>query len=146
MTMSVILKRLSIDDYQEIINLWAAAGLPFKPKGRDSWAMMAKEMQQEGVAYFGIYEENNLLAVGIANYDGRRGWINRVAVDPDRRGQGLAGMIIEECEKFMRSRGAVVMTALIEEINEPSISCFQKAGFICDRSWLYFSKRDSKDL
>ena len=145
MTMSVILKRLSIDDYQEIINLWADAGLPFKPKGRDSRAMMVKEMQQEGVAYFGIYEENNLLAVGIANYDGRRGWINRVAVDPDRRGEGLAGMIIEECEKFMRSRGAVVMTALIEDINEPSISCFQKAGFICEKSWLYFAKRDSQD-
>ena len=145
MTMSVILKRLSIDDYQEIINLWADVGLPFKHKGRDSRAMMVKEMQQEGVAYFGIYEENNLLAVGIANYDGRRGWINRVAVDPDRRGEGLAGMIIEECEKFMRSRGAVVMTALIEDINEPSISCFQKAGFICEKSWLYFAKRDSQD-
>ena len=143
--MSVILKRLSIDDYQEIINLWADAGLPFKPKGRDSRAMMVKEMQQEGVAYFGIDDENNMLAVGIANYDGRRGWINRVAVDPDRRGDGLAGMIIEECEKFMRSRGAVVMTALIEDINEPSISCFQKAGFICEKSWLYFAKRDSQD-
>ena len=145
MTMSVILKRLSIDDYEEIVNLWADAGLPFKPKGRDSRAMMAKEMQQKGVAYFGLYEESKMQAVGIANYDGRRGWINRVAVDPDRRGEGLAGMIIEECEKFMRSRGAVVMTALIEEINEPSISCFQKAGFICEKSWLYFAKRDSQD-
>lgn len=145
MTMSVILKRLSIDDYEEIVNLWGDAGLPFKPKGRDSRSMMAKEMQQKGVAYFGLYEESKMLAVGIASYDGRRGWINRVAVNPDRRGEGLAGMIIEECEKFMRSRGAVVLTALIEDINEPSISCFQKAGFICDRSWLYFSKRDSQD-
>jgi len=139
------MRRLSIDDYEEIVNLWADAGLPFKPKGRDSRAMMAKELQQESVAYFGLYEENNLLAVGIANYDGRRGWINRVAVDPDKRGEGLAGMIIEECEKFMRARGAVVLTALIEDINEPSISCFQKAGYICDRSWLYFSKRESRE-
>ena len=143
--MSEILKRLSIADYQEIVNLWADAGLPYKPNGRDSREMMAKEMQQEGVAYFGIYEESRLLVVGIANYDGRRGWINRVAVDPDRRGDGLAGMIIEECEKFMRAKGAVVLTALIEDINEPSISCFQKAGFICDKSWLYFSKRDFQD-
>jgi len=145
MIMSVILKKLSIDDYEQIVKLWADAGLPFKPRGRDSKAMMSKEMQQEGVAYFGLYENSRLLAVGIANYDGRRGWINRVAVDPDRRGDGLAGMIIEECEKFMRTKGAVVLTALIEDINEPSISCFQKAGFICDRSWLYFSKRDFQD-
>ena len=136
---------MSIDDYQEIVNLWADAGLPYKPNGRDSRAMMAKEMEQAGVAYFGLYENSRLLALGIANYDGRRGWINRVAVDPDRRGDGLAGMIIEECEEFMRAKGAVVLTALIEDINEPSISCFQKAGFTCDRSWLYFAKRDSQD-
>ena len=143
--MSEVIKKLSIDDYEEIVKLWADAGLPYKPNGRDSRAMMAKEMQQEGVAYFGLYENSQLLAVGIANYDGRRGWINRVAGDPDRRGDGLAGMIIGECEKFMRSKGAVVMTALIEDINEPSISCFQKAGYICDKSWLYFAKRDSQD-
>ncbi len=143
--MSEVIKKLSIDDYEQIVKLWADAGLPFKPKGRDSRAMMAKEMQQEGVAYFGLYENSQLLAVGIANYDGRRGWINRVAVDPDRRGESLAGMIIEECEKFMRTKGAVVLTALIEDINEPSISCFQKAGYICDKSWLYFSKRDFQD-
>ena len=143
--MSEIIKKLSIDDYEEIVKLWADAGLPYKPNGRDSRAMMAKEMQQEGVAYFGIYENSRLLAVGIANYDGRRGWINRVAVDPDRRGESLAGMIIEECEKFMSAKGAVVLTALIEDINEPSISCFQKAGYICDKSWLYFSKRNFQD-
>ena len=143
--MSEPVRKLSIDDYEEIVNLWADAGLPFKPKGRDSRAMMAKEMLQDGVAYFGLYEERSLLAVGIANYDGRRGWVNRVAVDPDRRGQGLAGMIIEECEKFMRSKGAVVMTVLIEDVNEPSITCFQKAGYVCEKSWLYFAKRDSQD-
>ncbi|MCH7948573.1 MAG: hypothetical protein IIC66_12335, partial [candidate division Zixibacteria bacterium] len=72
--MSEVIKKLSIDDYEEIVNLWADAGLPFKPQGRDSRAMMSKEMQQEGVAYFGLYENSQLLAVGIANYDGRRGW------------------------------------------------------------------------
>ena len=143
--MSEVIKKLSIDDYEQIVKLWADAGLPYKPNGRDSRVMMSKEMQQKGFAYFGLYENSQLLAVGIANYDGRRGWINRVAVDPDRRGESLAGMIIEECEKFMRTKGAVVLTALIEDINEPSISCFQKAGYICDKSWLYFSKRDFQD-
>ncbi len=143
--MSITVKKLTIDDYDSIVNLWGDAGLPFKPKGRDSRSIMAREMELPEVAYFGLYEDNDLVAVGIANYDGRRGWINRVAVDPDRRAEGLAGKIIEECEKFMRSRGAVVMTALIEDVNAPSISCFQKAGFVCEKSWLYFTKRDSQE-
>ena len=139
------IKRLTINDYDRIISVWLEAGLPFKPKGRDSKEMMTREMEQDGVAYFGMFENNQMIAVCIANYDGRRGWINRLAVHPDKRGKKIAGEMIAECEKFMRSKGAVVMTALIEEINSPSISTFQRAGYTCDKSWLYFSKRDSKD-
>jgi ribosomal protein S18 acetylase RimI-like enzyme len=139
------IRRLSIDDYDRIISVWLDAGLPFKPKGRDSKEMIQKEMAHECVAYFGLFENGQLIAVSIANYDGRRGWINRLAVHPDYRGQNIARELIAECERFMRSKGAVVLTALIEDINEPSISTFKKAGFVCESSWLYFAKRDSKE-
>ena len=139
------IKKLSINDYDSILNLWLEAGLTFKPKGRDSRSKMSKEMALDGVAYFGLYENQQLIAVGIANYDGRRGWINRLAVHPDNRGRNLAGTIIAECENFLRSKGAMVMTALIEDINSPSMSTFQKAGYACEKSWLYFAKRESND-
>ena len=41
------IKPLTIDDYDEIIRVWSDAGLPYKPKGRDSREMMAKEMQED---------------------------------------------------------------------------------------------------
>jgi len=137
--------KLTIADYDEIIRLWAEAGLKYKPKGRDSRASMTKEMALDGVQYFGYYENNQLIGVGLANYDGRRGWINRLAVHPDFRGRNIAGELIAECERFLRSKGAVVLTALIEDINEPSMTCFEKAGFACEKSWLYFCKRSSPD-
>lgn len=138
-------RKLTIEDYDNIINVWLDSGLPFKPKGRDSKEMISKEMTFEGVCYFGMFENDQMIAACIANYDGRRGWVNRLAVHPDFRGQNIAGQMIVECEKFMRSKGAVVMTALIEDINSPSISAFQKAGFVLGKSWLYFAKRDNKD-
>ncbi|HEX2897249.1 MAG TPA: GNAT family N-acetyltransferase [candidate division Zixibacteria bacterium] len=136
---------LSISDYDSIIRLWADAGLKHKPKGRDSKESMQKEMQLDGVCYFGYYENDKLLGVGLANFDGRRGWINRIAVHPDHRGRGIGGILITECEKFLKSKGAVVLSALIEDINEPSMTCFEKAGFDCEKEWLYFCKRESPD-
>jgi len=138
-------KKLSINDYNTIIRLWADAGLKHKPKGRDSRESMKKEMQLDGVCYFGYYENDALIGVGLANYDGRRGWINRIAVHPDYRGRGIGGALISECEKFLKSKGAVVLSALIEDINEPSMTCFEKAGFSCEKEWLYFCKRESSD-
>ncbi len=139
------IRKLNIADYDEIISLWAEAGLTFKPKGRDSQASMTKEMARDGVQYFGYCENSQLIGVGLANYDGRRGWINRLAVHPDYRGRNIAGELISECERFLRSKGAVVLAALIEDINEPSMTCFEKAGFTCEKSWLYFCKRSSPE-
>lgn len=139
------IRQLSINDYDEIIRLWSDAGLNFKPKGRDSKELITKEMALEGVAYFGYFESAQMIGVVIANYDGRRGWVNRLAVHPDFRGKGIAGKLIAECDEFLRSKGAVVLTALIEDINEPSMTCFEKAGFSAEKSWIYFAKRSSPD-
>lgn len=139
------IRKLSIDYYDEIIRIWAIAGLPYKPKGRDRKDMIAKEMANHNCAFFGLFEGDSMIGIGIANFDGRRGWINRVAVDPDYRGMGFAGEIIKECETFLKSVGAVVMCALIEEINYPSISCFQNAGYSLAPPIKYFTKRPSGD-
>jgi GNAT superfamily N-acetyltransferase len=139
------LRLLTIEDYDDIIRLWSDAGLPYKPNGRDSRIMMQKEMQFAGCAFFGLYENDRMVSVGIANFDGRRGWVNRVAVDPDQRGKRLAAIIIEQCEQFLREQGAVVMTALIEEMNAPSVSCFHHSGYRCEHNILYFTKRDSPE-
>jgi GNAT superfamily N-acetyltransferase len=144
--MELTIRRLTIDDYDDIIRVWSDAGLPHKPKGRDSRGMMTKEMAHPSVAYFGLFEDVLLIGVGLANFDGRRGWINRVAIDPDRRGIGLAGRLIDACEEFLRSIGAVVICALIEEVNTPSMSCFEKAGFRAEREYVYWTKRSSPDL
>lgn len=134
-------KELLIDDYDEIIRLWADSGLPYKPFGRDSREMVMLEMERINCSYWGIEDKDNLIACGVANFDGRRGWINRVAVHPDFRGKQLARLIIEACEKFLYKIGAVVICALIEEINYPSISSFQNVGYSCEKDFLYFTKR-----
>lgn len=143
--MDTKIKELSIEDYDEIIRIWAIAGLPYKPKGRDSKEMIAKEKLHATTCYFGLYIEDIIVGVAIANFDGRRGWINRVAIDPDYRNKGFAGKLISRCNEYLESVGAVVICALIEDINYPSISTFGKAGFELNKEILYFAKRPSDD-
>jgi len=140
------IRKLTIDDYENIIRVWSVAGLPFKPTGRDSREMMAAEMSLDACAYFGLLIDSRLVGIVIAQYDGRHGWVNRLAIDPDYRGIGLAGDLIETCEKFFERFGEVVVSALIEDENTPSMSCFKKAGFECYTSISYWSKRPRTDL
>lgn len=139
------IRTLTIHDYDEIIRIWGIAGLPYKPNGRDSKEMISKEMENSNCAFFGMFEDEKMIGVSVANFDGRRGWINRLAIAPDYRNRALAGELIAYCEKHMKKLGAVVMCALIEEINYPSISCFQKAGYNCEHPIKYFTKRPSTE-
>ena len=142
--MNTSIRRLSIADYDDVIRLWSNAGLPFRPLGRDSRESMTKEMALPQCRFFGLFDGDTMLGVAIANYDGRRGWINRMAVHPDYRGRGLAGQLVRECESFLESQGAVVICGLIEEVNTPSMACFEKAGYECLSNIKYFAKRQSK--
>ncbi len=139
------IRTLTIDNYEEIVCLWADAGLPFKPKGRDSREMMAIEMALPQTLFIGLYDHDTMIGVGIGNYDGRRGWVNRVAIDPDQRGKKLARLIIKKLEEFLYEQGAVIVCALIEDENYPSIACFQNSGYIFEKTIGYFAKRNSAD-
>ena len=137
------IRTLTIDDYDEIIRVWSDSGLEHKPQGRDRRELMAAEMDRPFCAFIGLFEDDRMIGLGIANWDGRRGWINRVAVDPDYRGKRLAGKIIKACEDFLYEQGALVICTLIHEFNEPSMACFENQGYRCEGEIKYFTKRNS---
>ena len=103
--MAASIRQLTIEDYDDIMRVWEIAGLPIKPLGRESRKYFTREMSNPNVAVFGIFVDDRMLAVGLANWDGRRGWINRVAVDPDHRGMGLGGRMIKVCEAWLKAQG-----------------------------------------
>ena len=139
------LRRLTIDDYDALINLWGDAGLPYRPLGRDTSEKIAREMARPDTAFFGIFEDGKMIATGLATFDGRKGWINRVAVHPDCRSRGLGSEIIVACEQFLDEIGAEIIGILIEDYNTPSMDLFGKHDYVFGEGIHYFSKRKSSD-
>ncbi|MBX5320624.1 MAG: GNAT family N-acetyltransferase [Candidatus Bathyarchaeota archaeon] len=140
------IRRLNINDYWELIRLWSKAGLPFKPKGRDSHGSIAKQMEANPDFFIGAFENEKLIGAVIASCDTRKGWINRLAVDPDFRHRGVAKALIAEAEKALRRRGIRIFCALIENSNSASKELFRKCGYVEHHDIIYFSKRDSNDV
>ena len=144
--MEYMIRPIDYCEYDDLINLWGRSGLTYRPHGRDSRETMQVEFQRAETAILGMYDGEKMIGAVIAAHDGRRGWINRLAIDPDCRGQGLAGQLIAESEAFLFGCGMKIIAALIEEENLPSISAFRKAGYIYGENILYFSKRTSQDV
>jgi ribosomal protein S18 acetylase RimI-like enzyme len=139
-------RRLTVADYDGIVNLWSIANLPYKAKGRDSREAIAAEIKLNPDFFLGAFDEERLVGVAVVSCDSRKGWINRLAVHPDFRRRGIAVDLIDECESVIRKRGLKLFCALIEESNEPSIRLFKKRGYVEHRDILYFCKRESDDV
>ncbi len=138
-------KYLTIDDYDEIVNLWKAAGLKFKPNGRDNKTEIEKQLKRYPDMFLGAFENDKLIGIVLLTDDGRKGWINRLAVHPEYRKKGVAQELIKKSEEHFRKKGIYLFAALIEDWNIPSMNLFKKMGYTFHKDIYYFSKRDSDE-
>jgi len=145
-TKNLVIRQFVLEDYVKVINLWIKSGLPYKPKGRDSFESIQKEMEK-GVAIFLLaLIDEQIVGTILGTHDGRKGWINRLAVDPDYRRQGVARSLLKTIEESFEKMRLEIVTCLIEAWNTDSMSFFEKMGYIKHQDILYFSKRKNPDV
>lgn len=120
--------------------LWAEAGLPFRPEGRDAPARMAEEVRRGSAVLLGAFFQGTLAGVVLLTDDGRKGWINRLAVKPSFRRRGVGKLLIAHGEALFRSRGRGIVACLIEDRNEASLALFQGEGYELRKDIFYLRK------
>jgi N-acetylglutamate synthase len=140
------IRSFKMEDYNSLIELWKTARLPFKPEGRDSKGAIESELKK-GIAIFLVAENGNrIIGSVIGTHDGRKGWINRVAVDPEFQRKGVAKELISKVEKKLDDLGIDIVACLIEDWNDTSMKVFEKLRYIKHRDVSYFSKRKNDDI
>jgi len=138
-------RRLTEADYDAVMRLWQHAGLTgVRPEGRDSREAFARQLAR-GQVVLGLEELGKLIGCVVATHDTRKGWINRLAIDPNHRRRGHALRLIRAAEDALRAQGMSVLAVLIEDWNDASLELFKKAGYHVDSDVIYVSKRDSAD-
>ncbi len=142
----ITFKDFSINDYDAVLKLWKLAGLPVKDKGRDCPEKIEEELKR-GIAHFILAQyRSELIGVALVTHDGRKGWINRIAVHPDYRRKGLARLLVEKAEKHLNEIGIEIVACLIEDYNTNSLLTFQKLGYVDFEGIHYLTKRKNPEV
>ena len=142
------IRRLGLEDYDELLALWQRAGLhSLKPRGRDSRAGLARQLASGVQTILGLEVDGQLVGMVVITHDSRKGWINRLAVDSDHRRRGYGDRLIVAAEEVLREQDIHVIAALVESDNPASLALFRKVGYLeIDPGIHYLTKRDSDDV
>ena len=133
-----------IDD---VLRLWRDAGLPIRPAGRDSREALTAQMALPYCRFIGARNERGgLVGAVIATHEGRKGWINRLAVETGWRRGGIARRLIEACEAWLFAQGVPIVAALVEGYNHPSQALFSACDYERDDTLVYFRKVRGPDV
>jgi ribosomal protein S18 acetylase RimI-like enzyme len=140
------IRKLTIADYPELTKLWKRAKLPIKLKGRDSRAHIAREIKQNPDFFIGAFDKDIMIGVVVASHDGRKGWLNRIAVEPDCRRQGVAQLLTHAGEKTLHRHGIKIIGLLIHEYNTISLKLAKKMGYVIHSDIIYLTKREGEHI
>lgn len=128
-------------DYDRVMELWTAGGLPLKPRGRDSRENIDRQTRLPNVRFLVAEDKGRVIGTILATHDGRKGWINRLAVDAGLRKKGIGARLVREAEAWLESQGMDILACLIEDDNAVSMAVFEKLGYKKHPEIIYFAKR-----
>jgi ribosomal protein S18 acetylase RimI-like enzyme len=117
-------------DSAAVIDLWQRCGLtrPWNDPLRDIERKLA--LQPE---LFVVGEINGqIVASAMAGYEGHRGWINYLAVDPACRLHGLGRRLMEYVEAELLVRGCPKLNLQVRSGNDAVLAFYRRLGYGVD--------------
>jgi ribosomal protein S18 acetylase RimI-like enzyme len=115
-------------DVDALLDLWKRSGAtPSVTETAQDVGRVVEASHAEVLVAVG--DDGRLVGSLIATFDGWRGNVYRMVVDPDLRRQALARRLTEEAETWLRAAGAKRLTALVEGDREVAQAFWESVGF-----------------
>ncbi len=128
--MSLSIRAVAEPDRAAVIALWERCDLTrsWNDPDRDIDRKLATD-----AAGFLIGETDAAIVASVmAGYDGHRGWINYLAVDPERQGEGHAAAIMTAAEELLRARGCPKINLQVRTGNATALAFYEAIGYAFD--------------
>ena len=108
----------------------AVDGRAFPPFWRLDDAGLQDALEATPVARFRVAAGGHgIVGYAICGRSGRRGYVQRLAVDPDHQGQGLGRALVVDGLAWMQRRGVTRAVVNTQYDNDGALSLYERLGF-----------------
>ena len=133
---------ISDDDILDVVALWERCGLT-RP-WNDPRADIALARSSATSAVLVGRQDGSIVASAMVGTDGHRGWVYYLAVDSERRRQGLGRRMMGACEAWAQGQGIPKMLLLVRGSNAETIGFYRALGYLLEDTVLLGKRFDGQ--
>ena len=126
----LIIRSYQIPDEPDVIDLWHRCNLVVPQNDPKKDIKMKLQVQPE-LFFVGVIL-SRIVSTVMSCYDGHRGWLYYLAVDPDFQKKGIGRRMVEKAEKKLRKLGCQKINLQVRNLNKSVIAFYKHIGFLDD--------------
>lgn len=115
------------DDRDAVVKLWERCDLtrPWNDPALD----VERKLERDPAGFLVGSIGDRIVASVMVGYDGHRGWINYLAVDPDARGSGHGRSLMRAAEAHLLALGCPKVNLQIRTSNLDAVRFYESIGY-----------------
>ena len=117
------ISNFSLDMYEEVYKLWEIVGLFLGAS--DTKEQVARVLEYNPELFIVGKIEGKIIAVVMGTFDGRRGYVHHLTVDPEHQKKGYGKEIMVELHKRFLKKGVVKVHLFVEIENKGVIEFYK---------------------
>ena len=126
----LLIRPFAAQDEAAVIRLWQACGLtrPWNDPRKD----IARKMTVQSEWFLVGEAQGQVVASVVAGYDGHRGWVNYLSVDPAYRNHGYGKALMDEVEARLKAFGCPKINLMVRADNTAVVNFYEELGYTRD--------------
>lgn len=121
-----MIREFRAEDRDSVVALWQRCDLtrPWNDPFRD----IERKIASQPALFFVAEIEGRVVGSAMAGWDGHRGWVNYLAVDPEERCRGLGRALMDAAENALADLGCPKINVQIRHGND-AVEFYRRLGF-----------------
>jgi ribosomal protein S18 acetylase RimI-like enzyme len=117
-------------DEDAVVALWERCGLtrPWNDPHRD----VARKRLVQREFFLVARSSDGIVGTAMFGYEGHRGWVNYLAVDPGLRRSGIAAALMSAGEALLLSAGCPKLNLQVRSGNAEAVAFYEAIGYAAD--------------
>ncbi len=115
-------------DHDSVVALWKVV-FPNDPPWNEPSEFIRRKRSVQADLFWVAQDGDEIIGTVVAGYDGVRGWIYHLAVDPSQRRKGTARLLMQTAEQCLENLGCPKINLQVRMHNTGVVSFYKELGY-----------------